>query len=158
MFSVSCITNSGNDARASVEAALAHVADDSFCAMVENAPEDWRADCGTSEWLQGTVVFRGDLEGVVTCRLPRALAVDCAGAFLGVTEDALTEQVVTDMVGELSNMVCGRWLSRAFPSHLCQLARPETTVVSEPPSGEWLVMWMNGYPFGLSIAITHGVS
>jgi hypothetical protein len=146
--------DSASDFRVGIEAALSVVAAEGFCALVETAPADWRADCAPdSKWLEAKVAFRGTTNGTITCRLPRLLAADCAAAFLGASDDELSDAVLTDMVGELSNMVCGVWLSRTYPAGLFQLEHPEHAVVAEAPGDDWLVVSVNGLPLGVSATL-----
>jgi hypothetical protein len=157
MFSVSSPTSSPADAFAALEAALSHVAEDSFYAFVEPVEDDWHNTWSGHEWLAATVTFHGAAEGVVTCRLPQALAQSLAAAFLGLSEEDLTSSnpAVTDMAGELANMVCGCWLTRAFPSKLFELDQPVIAAADIPPAG-WLVTAVNGAPLGLSVSVVEG--
>jgi hypothetical protein len=152
MFSVSLPTCSGTDARAALEAALAQVAEESFFAVVEVAPDDWRESSPVeSDWLEATVAFHGAGEGVLTCRLPGALARDLSMAFLGADVDD-TPGGIDDMVGEVANMICGCWLTRAFPTRLFQLDGPIIRRDVAAPSGDWLVHLLNGVPLGLAVS------
>jgi hypothetical protein len=68
---------------------------------------------------------------MVRVALPRALAVDLAGAFCGVRPQSLAPAQVADFAGELANMVCGLWLTQTHRTERFALAAPavvETTV------------------------------
>jgi hypothetical protein len=155
MFSVSSPTISADSARAALENALTRVAEDCFYAMVEPIAEDWRDQwSGAVDWVQAKVTFHGAGDGAVICRMPRALARELSAAFLGMDEDDIQGTVViNDLTGELTNMVCGCWLTRAFPSQLFQLEPPAIAFASEPPSGDWLIIALNGSPLGISLSM-----
>jgi hypothetical protein len=138
------------EARAALDAALAHVAEDSFFACVEPAPDDWRDAAGDLDWLQSTVRFRGAAGGTLTCRLPRPLAADLASAFLGVAPDELEPDAIGDMAGEVANMICGCWLTRAFPAELFDLDAPVVEAAGTPAS-DWIMALMNGVPFAMRV-------
>jgi hypothetical protein len=156
MFSVSLPTCSGIDARAVLEAALAQVAEESFFAMIDPPADDWRDEWGGHrEWLDGTVAFHGAGKGVLTVRLPLALARDLTSAFLGLSTEELDGDVpaVADMIGEVANMICGCWLTRAFQKRLFHLEKPVVERGSDAPSDEWLVVMLNGMPMGIAVSV-----
>ena len=159
MFSVSLPRTDAAEARAALDAALAHVAEDSFFACVEPAPDDWRAAAADLDWLETSVAFRGAAEGVLTCRLPKPLAADLASAFLGVAADEVDPDAVVDMAGEIANMICGCWLTRAFPAELFDLGKPEVGQGRAPGAGggdradcDWMTSLLNGMPFGMRVS------
>jgi hypothetical protein len=144
--------------------ALVRVAEENFYALIEPANGGWRARWSEhSDWLDATVPFHagpraveaGARDGVLRCRLPRRLARDLAAAFLGLHEDelALDADVVGDMAGQFANMVCGSWLTAAFPSALFDLERPEVMRELDPPPHGWYVALLNGQPMGISLAV-----
>ena len=144
--------------------ALVRVAEDNFYAAIEPAGGGWRAQWSEhSDWIDATVPFRagplaveaGARDGALRCRLPRRLARNLAAAFLGLGEDevALDADVVGDMAGEFANMVCGSWLTAAFPSARFDLERPEVMRELDPPPDGWYVALLNGQPMGISLAV-----
>ena len=69
---------------------------------------------GDAAWLVATVPFReGDATGVLSCSLPEDLARKLLDAFTGrdPREPQPSGDAVFDLVGELSNMICGTWLT-----------------------------------------------
>jgi hypothetical protein len=50
-------------------------------------------------------------------------------------------------------MICGCWLSRAFPTRLFNLDGPIVRHHVEPPSQAWLVHLVNGVPIGLAVSV-----
>jgi CheY-specific phosphatase CheX len=155
MFSVSSPTCSADSARAALENALTRVAEDCFYAMVEPAAADWRAQWSRQvDWVQAKVSFHGAGDGAVVCRMPRTLARELSASFLGMSEeDVQGAVVINDLTGELTNMVCGCWLTRAFPSQLFQLDPPSIAFAAEPPPADWLIITLNGSPLGISLSI-----
>jgi hypothetical protein len=155
MFSVTLPTCPEADPRAALEVALARVAEDCFYVQVEPPEPDWRVKWATqSDWVQAKVAFHGAGDGVVICRLPRSLARHLSASFLGLSEDDVSGPVViNDLTGELANMVCGCWLTRAFPKQLFELEQPAIAFASEPPPGDWIVSLLNGSPLGISLTM-----
>lgn len=152
MCSVSLPTSSATDVGDALQAAIAHVAEDSFFAMADVAEPGWRdAWANQVEWLEASVVFHGAGEGTLTCRLPRTLARDLSAAFLGLTDGQVDDSAAFDMIGELANMVCGCWLTRAFPADLFALEHPEVRVGSFAPGDDWLIVILNGVPLGVLV-------
>jgi chemotaxis protein CheX len=64
--------------------------------------------------LASSVGFIGDINGVVYIRLADSLARKLASRMLGLPVEALEDEMVNDVVGELSNIVVG-----SVKSHLC---------------------------------------
>lgn len=64
--------------------------------------------------MAGSVGFIGDINGVVHIRLADSLARKLAGRMLGLPVNELEDEMVNDVVGELSNIVVG-----SVKSHLC---------------------------------------
>ncbi|MGH9309653.1 MAG: chemotaxis protein CheX [Vicinamibacterales bacterium] len=138
--------------RDALQAAIAHVAEDSFFAMAGVAEPGWRdAWADQADWLESSVTFHGAGEGTLTCRLPRTLVRDLSAAFLGLTEDQVDDSIEFDMTGELANMVCGCWLTRAFPADLFALEPPEAQLGSFAPGDDWLIVMLNGAPLGVFV-------
>jgi CheY-specific phosphatase CheX len=82
-------------------------------------------------WLHSSVTFSGAFSGSVVCWLPETLADILTRDFLGLAEDdALDQGQCTDLVAELTNMICGRWLSTLQHPIPFELTHP--AVVKEP--------------------------
>ena len=82
-------------------------------------------------WLHSSVTFSGAFSGSVVCWLPQSLAETLTRDFLGLSEDdAVDGGQRTDLVAELSNMICGRWLSTL--QHPIPFALTHPAVVEEP--------------------------
>jgi hypothetical protein len=143
---------STTDARDVLGQAIAHVTEESFFAVADPAEPGWRdASSDSCEWLEASVAFHGAGEGQLTCRLPRTLAGDLSAAFLGLDRSEVDDVAAFDLAGELANMVCGCWLTRAFPSELFTLDRPLVGVGSLAPADDWVVLIVNGEPLGVLV-------
>lgn len=136
------------EALAALCAAVRQVAEDSLFACAEpcTAPRTvglLQARPASEVWLTATVSFSGPFDGVVHMTLPRALAGDLAGAFCGVRPQSLDAGQVTDFAGELTNMVCGLWLTQTHRSERFELTAPvvaaaaaaDVTAMAAPESG-----------------------
>ncbi len=114
----------------SVEALLAaatEVAETCLFAYVE--PSDAAAfevsvGDGTG-WLWASVRFTGPSHGALEITLPETLARRLCAAFAGAeSPDEATDQDLVDFTGELANMVCGAWLTRANNREAFDLTPP----------------------------------
>lgn len=117
------------EALAALGAAVRQVAEDSLFAYAEPCTAPRTASLldarpGAEAWLTATVAFSGPFDGVVRMTLPRALAGDLAGAFCGVRPQSLDAAQIIDFAGELTNMVCGLWLTETHRSERFALGAP----------------------------------
>ena len=117
--------------------AVRSVAENSFFAVAE--PGDERAFAAQAaavpSWLVATVRFeQGALQGSVACTMPTSLARGLFDAFAGrdPSEPEPGAELVHDLVGEFSNMVCGAWLTRVASSRTFTLHHPTVEPVSTP--------------------------
>jgi CheY-specific phosphatase CheX len=123
------------EALAALCAAVGRVAEDSLFACAEpcNGPRTaglLQARPMTEAWLTATVAFSGPFDGVVRMTLPRALAGELAGAFCGVPPPSLDAAQIADFAGELTNMVCGLWLTQTHRSERFELAAPSVAAAA----------------------------
>jgi CheY-specific phosphatase CheX len=117
--------------------AVRSVAEHSFFAVAE--PGDERSFAAQAaavpSWLVATVRFeQGALQGTVACTMPTTLARGLFDAFAGrdPSEPEPGAELVHDLVGEFSNMVCGAWLTRVASSRTFTLHHPIVEPVSTP--------------------------
>jgi CheY-specific phosphatase CheX len=120
--------------------AVRSVAEHSFFAVAE--PGDERSFAAQASavpsWLVATVRFeQGPLKGSVACTMPTSLARGLFDAFAGrdPSEPEPGAELVHDLVGEFSNMVCGAWLTRVASSRTFTLHHPTVEPVSTPRHG-----------------------
>jgi len=149
------------EAGTQVAGAVVAVAELSFFADVQSCErgqfDDLAATMGDA-WLVATVHFReGDFAGALSCSLPRDLARNLLDAFTGRDpQDADPERdALFDLVGELSNMICGTWLTRMATSQTFTLSRPVVKMGDGRPAvGDDAValMAINEWPVLVSVA------
>jgi len=77
--------------------------------------------------------FRGVVHGSFGLSIGAAMARSLAANFLGEEEDTLSEVEVAEVVGELTNMLCGSIVSRIEGTTKFALSHPEP-LVREPES------------------------
>jgi len=78
-----------------------------------------------------SLAFHGTVSGQFGIHLGRETATRLAGNFLGESEGTLSEREVGEVVGELSNMLCGSIVSRIEGKSTFALSHPEA-VLSMP--------------------------
>jgi len=147
------------DITAQVAGAIASVAEKSFFAEAEPCDRArFEALEAASAWLVATVHFReGACAGALTCTVPHDLARTLLDAFTG--RDPLDpepdREALFDLVGELSNMICGTWLTRMATAQAFTLSRPVVEMVSGRPAlklaGATLVS-VNDLPLAVSVS------
>jgi len=68
---------------------------------------------GGSEWLRAEVDFKGPIAGRFELVAPAPLARHLCASFAGAEPEEIGEGDLLDFTGELANMMCGTWLTRA---------------------------------------------
>ena len=151
------------EAATAVVGAIATVAERSFFADVELCDVRRFDDLstGTASWLVATVHFReGDALGILSCSLAEDLARNLLDAFTGrdPLEPEPDEEALFDLVGELSNMICGTWLTRmATEDQSFTLSRPTVHAAARPGAavpgaGPAAFVAVNDLPLSVSIS------
>jgi CheY-specific phosphatase CheX len=158
MSSTNWRTSTPADAGASLGQALTRVLEEGFFGIAEEVTDDsWAAICESHQaWLEAAVGFRGELQGTLRCRLPRALAGELASAFVGIDIGKLDPggRLVDDLTGEFANMVCGCWLTTLDTETAFDLDHPTVTAVPEVSFGpSWRRLEVNGMPLGIELII-----
>jgi CheY-specific phosphatase CheX len=103
------------------------------------------------------VDFReGACAGTLSCTVPNDLARTLLDAFTGrdPRDPDPDREALFDLVGELSNMICGTWLTRMATAQAFTLSRPVVQTVSGRPtlgSGEVTVVAVNDLPLAVSV-------
>ena len=149
------------DAADAVVGAIAAVAERSFFADVQRCEGPRFDDLATDadSWLIATVHFReGDTAGVLSCTLPHDLARNLLDAFTGrdPRDPEPEADALFDLVGELSNMICGTWLTRMATPQSFTLSRPVVELSAERPavalgSTAAALMAVNDLPLAVSV-------
>jgi hypothetical protein len=81
-----------------------------------------------SEWLKASVAFTGPFGGAIEVILPERLGRALVGSLLGEPADApMPEHQIFDGIGELTNMVCGAWLTGFSDKQSFALRPPAVT-------------------------------
>src|SRR5262245_20424584 len=147
------------DVTAQVVGAIASVAERSFFADVQNCDRArFEELADASSWLVATVHFReGACAGALTCTVPHDLARTLLDAFTG--RDPLDaepdREALFDLVGELSNMICGTWLTRMATAQAFTLSRPVVEQLPGRPtlgSADAMLVAVNDLPLAVSVA------
>ena len=143
-------------AEAALVAAIVQVAEHSFFTYAE--------PCGAAEveerlpadmrWLCAAIGFEGThRRGRLEIAMPLSLARELAAGFGGCEPPELTDAMVIDATGELSNMVCGVWLTRTSPHAAFALDAPiviERAPV-DPRTERPAFLLMNDAPVAVSV-------
>ncbi len=113
-------------------AAAGDVAESSLFAFAEPSDEaTFRAAApavAVGGWLKARVEFVGPAAGSFDLTVPESLTRRLGAAFLGAeSPDEITERALLDFAGELANMLCGTWLTRACIQESFDLSTPRVT-------------------------------
>lgn len=113
-------------------------------------------------WMQASVEFRGAFGGAFRMALPESLARDLVGSFLGLPPgEPADDGQVADLTGEMANMVCGDWLTRACFRRRFDLRPPVVAPLPEgwspgcwglPGSPDGALMCLNDQPVCLHLS------
>ena len=96
--------------------------------------------------LSAELAFRGSSSGKLGVEVPLVTGQLIASNFLGLEADDLSPAQITEVIGELTNMICGSVLSHIEPNGSFELLHPE---VHSKPSGWRQNKKAVGYTFGL---------
>ena len=135
--------------RDALERALTLVAEESFFTMVDPASD---VPLPAEACIAACVDFTGAFTGRLCCRMTRALAHDLTSSFTGTKPEdiALDGPEVTDVAGEFTNMVCGRWLTEVAPRALFTIARPKVEPAPWPQAVPMAML--NEQPIWIDVA------
>ncbi len=97
-------------------------------------------------YFVGSVQITGERDLVVTISLPRALALKAAAAMLEMDPTEVVDELITDALGEITNMVAGSLKNRVAGG--CRLSVP--TVIQ----GDHIVFCLPGSHLLLDLALT----
>lgn len=120
--------------------ALTDVAETSLYAYVDlvDGADFAAAAAAATPWLEARLRFSGPATGTFTMRMPAGLATMLAGAFAGapLLHGAAGEPMVTDFAGEVANMICGAWLTRACRHVAFDLTAPQVETTAVPRASD----------------------
>jgi CheY-specific phosphatase CheX len=105
----------------------------------------WGEPCATSELPTAVgdavltqIRFDGDCRGDVSLALSRGLAMTLAADVLAAEPDELSDDQVIDACKELTNVLCGQWLTRSFGTQpVFHLSVPEAI---SPDERSWTTL------------------
>ena len=138
MSSLSLPETAGREHLALLEDALVLVAEHSFLSYAASCDVPRFAELhdalvmasagAPQRWLHAEVAFRGECSGAVAIGVPEQLARHLFESFAGgEVESTATDEQLCDTVGELTNMIAGRWLMMSFHGRPFELVPPAVT-------------------------------
>ncbi|MEQ1909917.1 MAG: chemotaxis protein CheX [Vicinamibacterales bacterium] len=91
-------------------------------------------------WLAAHIEFRGASAGTFALQLPMALARELGAGMAGApAAEALADEQLVDVAGELANMLCGALLTRVDRAQQFELLPPQITqTVGVSRDGGWV--------------------
>ena len=154
---------SGPEAADVLAGAVSEIAEQCFFAQAVPEPADVAVGGEAADWLTATVRFdEPGCAGALVCALPTDLARSLFDAFNGrdPIDPAPPVEDVLDLVGELSNMICGAWLTRLVNHQSFLIRRPvvgplldRSRVDELPTGGSRLTMRVNELPIVIDVDI-----
>ena len=117
------------DSQRELLAAAADVAENSLFTIADAADEaafkESAAAVDANCWLHASVRFAGPSVGFLALTLPEPLARRLCTAFSGApSPEEIAAGDLVDFTGELANMMCGAWLTRASKQESFNLEPP----------------------------------
>jgi CheY-specific phosphatase CheX len=94
-----------------------------FTTVLSSTPLE-STESGADQLLSYNLQFVGDVSGRFGLHLNRNTARTLAANFLGETESDLSYSDIAEVVGELSNILCGSVMSRVEGEHPFVLSHP----------------------------------
>jgi CheY-specific phosphatase CheX len=89
------------------------------------------------DWICTRLDFHGSRPGSLGVRAPLPTARILAESFLGAEPETITESQCVEVLGEMTNMICGNVLSRLAKEERFALSHPE------PEPADWNGQWRN---------------
>ncbi|MBA3015657.1 MAG: chemotaxis protein CheX [Proteobacteria bacterium] len=90
------------------------------------ARDSWRLE---ASYIKSVIGYEGPSQATLCFYFPRSLGVSIASGFLGLEEEAITDQQLVDTMQESANMIVGNFLGRIDPSGVCRLGIPGAELV-----------------------------
>lgn len=122
-----------DDLKKELNAAAVEVFGTMYFTPVELLPDlpdsgNWRLE---QSYIKSVIGYNGPMSARLCFYFPRSLGVSIASGFLGVEEDAVTDQQLLDTMQESANMIVGNFLGRIDQSGSCSLGIPSAELVKE---------------------------
>ena len=96
-----------------------------FTTVLETSSHQGAQAIAAGDALAFTLRYEGDVQGIFGVSLDPAMARTLASNFLGEEEGALTLVEIAEVIGELTNMLCGSVVSQVKGSRKFALSHPE---------------------------------
>jgi hypothetical protein len=153
------------DCRAPLLAALTDVAENSLFAFADVSDADRFDDAvrdpvqAGSRWLTASIPFHGSASGRFALTIPETLARRLCASFAGADSiDEIHDGDLFDFSGELANMVCGAWLTRAsrhevFSLRPPRVARTDPDVLADP-GADRVYLSIDDVPIRLDVSLS----
>ena len=90
------------------------------------AQDRWQLE---DQYVKTVISFSGPRQASMCFYFPHSLAVSVAGGFLGIEEEAVSDQQIIDTMRESANMIVGNFLGRLDPDGACILGIPAAELV-----------------------------
>jgi CheY-specific phosphatase CheX len=119
-----------NAVRHALRDSVSEVLERMFFVDVLAESADPAADASSGE-ITAALTFQGEPSGWFRLRLTTAAARQIAADFLGIDEVGVSDIQTSDVVRELTNMICGSVLSRIENSAIFRLDEPRIVAHSE---------------------------
>jgi CheY-specific phosphatase CheX len=151
------------DYQSALLSAVTDVAENSLFTFADASSEAaFNATAAASDddgWLSARLSFAGPIGGEFTLILPGALARRLGASFSGAeSSDEIGDRDLVDFTGELANMVCGSWLTRAC-QHAAFNLTPPRVVRGAPgrPASTSVYLAMDDTPVRLDVDWAAGI-
>jgi len=118
--------------------AVADVAENSLFAFADSSDEATFLEASSglpADWVHASVGFAGSASGRLELSAPAAVVSRLCAAFSGEMTPEVSDAALVDFAGELTNMVCGTWLTRAWGDLLFALTPPQVVRGGVAPPG-----------------------
>ena len=89
--------------------------------------ERWQVE---DHYIKTVIDYSGSLQANICFYFPRSLAVNIAGGFLGLDEEAISDHQLIDTMREAANMIVGNFLGRIDTEGACTLGIPDAEVIT----------------------------
>ncbi len=121
----------GDSERKQLNASAVEVFGTMYYTPVELLPDlptqdSWQVE---GQYVKTAISYDGPRRAHLCFYFPRSLAVSVAGGFLGIDEEAVSDQQLIDTMREAANMIVGNFLGQIDPAGECILGIPAAEVV-----------------------------
>ncbi|MGH9586200.1 MAG: chemotaxis protein CheX [Acidobacteriaceae bacterium] len=110
-----------------------------FVGVESNGDESAAA---AEEWIAARMTFRGPLSGAFGIGAPLRTARTLAANFLGQDEAEIQDAQMQEVFCELSNMICGSFLSRLGNESVYDLSHPVCDDAASPAEEGVVCRWL----------------